>query len=91
MDTNRNEQANKPQKDPKRFVDEVTEKKIDLHLRDINSTISAQDIKNVASDIRSPDITKKEISEDEPLLNETKSEDKDETTDQLPTTWNVLS
>lgn len=35
------------------FFDEVTKKKIERHLSDINDTISDEDIRNVITDIRS--------------------------------------
>lgn len=56
--------------DSEEFVDEVTRNRIDRHLHDINDTISEQDIKNIVTDISSPDIDGHEKNEEEPLPDE---------------------
>ncbi len=78
--------------DPKEFFDEVTQNKIDRHLHDINDTISEEDIKNIKTDISSPEVPgdNEDNSETGFLLDGKKHKKDDDNRDQLPTTWNVI-
>ncbi len=78
------------------FHDEITKDKIDKHLSDINSTISEEDLKNIRTDIKSPDINvEPERSENAELIEDSidKDDDKDddEPKEQMPSPWNELS
>jgi len=81
--------------EPKKFVDEATQEKIHKHLMDINDTISEQDIKNIKTDISSPEqSTDKDSGESYPeeskkIVNE-KNESPDKQKDDMPTSWNML-
>lgn len=69
------------------FSDKKTKKKIDLHLSDINDTISDDDIKNVITD----------ISSSAPVAGATKNNklpkdnsSSDDEVPQVPTAWNII-
>ncbi|MEO6455010.1 MAG: hypothetical protein ABIN97_13090 [Ginsengibacter sp.] len=73
-----------------KFIDEQTKNKIARHLTDINDEISEEDIKNIITDISSPDAVP---GEDEEVTKEELpdgGEKDDEKKDDLPTSWNVL-
>ena len=72
QDTN-DSTPHKNEKRNKRYVDEVTQRKIALHLSDINDTISDEDIKNINTDISSND-----SAEDENDKEDETNEEKDE-------------
>lgn len=82
--------TNNTQKTPvknhyKFFYDEVTKRKIERHLSDINDTISDEDIMNVITDITSdyPGGRNAEavyVTAKEPVLTADK---------QIPTSWNI--
>jgi len=79
----------------KKFVDEATQDKIHKHLMDINDTISEQDIKNIKTDISSPepapDKDYNQASKDLENQHPAKAEDKaSDGKDDMPTSWNVL-
>ena len=69
------------------FYDEVTKRKIERHLRDINDTISDEDIMNVITDI-----TSENSSNDAPLFQRVSAPTTStrEEPQQLPTSWNVI-
>ncbi len=85
------QQNDSPDNEPKKFVDEVTQNKINRHLHDINDLISEQDIRNIKTDISSPSISgNDEIDNDRIPLTDKKTNEGNDDKDQLPTTWNVL-
>lgn len=85
------QQNDSPGNEPKRFVDEVTQNKIDRHLHDINDVISEQDIRNIRTDISSSKIFKNdEIDNDRIPFTDKKMNGENDGKDQLPSTWNVL-
>ncbi|MEP7250885.1 MAG: hypothetical protein ABI683_00855 [Ginsengibacter sp.] len=69
------------------FYDEVTKRKIERHLSDINDTISDEDIMNVITDITSDgsngSVQGLQGISSIPVSNE-------EEPQQLPTSWNVI-
>ncbi|MDQ6844508.1 MAG: hypothetical protein M3Z92_09175 [Bacteroidota bacterium] len=71
------------------FSDEVTKKKIEKHLRDINDTISEDDIMKVITDISSPDLNETNESNTANFPKED-LDNPDEEANQVPTTWNIL-
>ncbi|MDP9229298.1 MAG: hypothetical protein M3O67_01340 [Bacteroidota bacterium] len=79
------------------FSDEVTDKKIDRHLNDINDTISDDDIKNVKVSPGTGDTTtagneEKTVIEDKDIKNasiEEKSKEAEEAK-KIITPWNLL-
>lgn len=73
-----------------KFRDEVTKNKIDRHLRDINDSISDEDIKNIITDISSTPPIAKENTEGELLDNDRPGNIKKDDKDDLPTSWNIL-
>ena len=68
------------------FYDEVTKRKIERHLRDINDTISDEDIMNVITDITS-DGSKNTAQNLQGISSIPVS---DEEVQQLPTSWNII-
>ena len=75
-----------------KFIDKVAKDKIDRHLSDVNDTISEEDIKNINTDISSPELPDKdkEKPDDKPLPEEKKTEDPKNDKGPLLTSWNVL-
>jgi len=85
--------SNKPMEDSheKLRPDEVTRKKIDKHLSDIDDTISEQDIKNINTDTDNM-ITEDhhhDIEEADEILKE-KREDDEEPEKEAPSSWEIL-
>ncbi len=69
------------------FYDEVTKRKIERHLSDINDTISDEDIMNVITDITSENSNN---LNDRAVHYTSPANPIDEDTKQIPTTWNVI-
>lgn len=93
MPDNDKQELNETEDSPERYTDEVTQSKIHKHLTDINDTISAEDIKNVDTNISSANIPKAGSNEAEELSHDknNKGDDSDDNhREQVPTTWNVL-
>lgn len=67
------------------FYDEVTKRKIERHLSDINDTISDEDILNVITDITSGNPINVNSGNDTIPNNSV-----DEEVTQMPTSWNVI-
>ncbi len=86
MDSNNNTQTTPVKNHYKFFYDEVTKRKIERHLSDINDTISDEDIMNVITDITSDyagGINNAEvgyISAERTVLT---------ADEQIPTSWNI--
>ncbi len=81
------------------LLDEITRNKIDKHLKDINDTISEEDIKNINTEIVSSGgetttIDKQEIDDVSEVDNDDKKDndkDDDEPKKEAPSSWEILS
>ncbi len=71
------------------FYDEVTKRKIERHLSDINDKISDEDIMNVITDITSENSNKKDSIHVDYGSSNT-SGDTAEEVEQMPTSWNII-
>ena len=87
----KNQQQESSGNDPDEFTDGTTKNKIDRHLHDVNDTISEKDIKNINTDISSSEIPDKIDKEDKDKNEKDEhKEDKDQTKDEIPTSWDIL-
>lgn len=79
--------------------DEVTRNKIDKHLKDINDTISEEDIKNINTEIlpsgdETTTIDKQEIDDVSEVDKDGKNDndkDDEEPQEESPSSWEILS
>ncbi len=82
--------THQPSKDHhKFFYDEVTKRKIERHLRDINDTISDEDILNVITDITSENSVERTPA-NSAYTSFKNSVLPDEEKEQVPTSWNII-
>ncbi len=70
------------------FSDEVTKKKIDRHLSDMDDTISDEDIRNVITDINSDNLNN--INDNDTKNLEDDSNPADEKSKEMPSSWNII-
>lgn len=89
MENNNKTQKTSPKNHDKFFYDEVTKRKIERHLSDINDTISDADIMNVITDITSSGLNNcSNVNVDNsPPKNSILP---DEEVKQIPTSWNLI-
>ncbi len=89
MESNNKTQETSAKDHYKFFYDEVTKRKIERHLSDINDTISDDDIKNVITDITSSNLNNHNKIN---IVNspQKKSILPGEEADQIPTSWNII-
>ena len=80
--------------DPNRFVDKRTDERIQQHLTNEEDNISAEDIKNVQSDIHSPQPLSKVTDDEDVIISEDiKTQDEEKEDIEKPrdiTPWNVI-
>ncbi len=87
-------QSSGTENDPKRFVDKHTDERIQQHLTNEEDTISAEDIKNVQSDIHSPQPISNVTDDEDVIISEDiKTQDEEKEDIEKPrdiTPWNVI-
>ncbi len=89
MENNNKTKKTSPKNHDKFFYDEVTKRKIERHLSDINDTISDTDIMNVITDISSANLeNSSNVHVDNPPPKN--SSLPDEEVKQIPTSWNII-
>lgn len=89
MESNNKTQKTSIKNHYKFFYDEVTKRKIERHLSDINDTISDEDIKNVITDITSSNLNNHNnviVGNNPPKISNLPGED----AKQMPTSWNII-
>ncbi len=89
MESNNKTQKSSTKDHYKFFYDEVTKRKIERHLSDINDTISDEDIMNVITNITSGNSNEQnDLKADSSFQNN--SVLPDDQAKQIPTSWNII-